>query len=563
LHPAGNHPSQNRMSLQSSLLGRERLSEADEDDSAHAYQPLVLEEVSFILPEGSSLREKGPVTDPPEVGRFSQDPTEYGEVEEEPVMEWFDFSSAASTWEMVSSWMQAVVNLEITMLGGGILLLPYVFKSLGLLVGPVALLIVAIMAYYTVHLLMECSKLTGLHTYVGVGKAAFKQYGVALVNFVEFLNTYGVLTTYLIIVEEQVHVMLPLLPKWWQENWVLASNQGLLIILVVGVVLPLSLVPKISYLRFSSFLSLMLTGFAAIVVIFRSGESLYQQGLSNVIEGVHLFGYTAPSGSSSGGGAPENCQLYLITSDLPGALGALPIMFLAFTCHINVFHIYREVRPRHIVVLDSIAALDFVFTFIYYVIVGTFGYALFCQNTPGDVLTGFASNDMAADAARIGVMLAYCMVYPMLCFPCRHSLHEIVFPSQHLFSWKHHIGETLLIVFGSLILAILIPAIATVYALVGAVTASLLVFLMPGMFYLKLERGSFFRGADWLWQQVNLSAWSTYPGNYKRIPAIGMLSVATVLAIICSIVTFIQLVLSFHYNAGSVFIHYAKQDFYA
>ena len=66
----------------------------------------------------------------------------------------------------------AVFNLTTTMVGGGVLSLPYAMSKSGLVTGFALLLLFGCVADFTVYSLVSCSRRSGQATIEGVAKAA-------------------------------------------------------------------------------------------------------------------------------------------------------------------------------------------------------------------------------------------------------------------------------------------------------------------------------------------------------------------------------------------------------
>ena len=67
----------------------------------------------------------------------------------------------------------ATFNLSATIIGGGVLSLPYAFSKTGLLLGVLLMAVAAVTSERSLYLLCLCSRLTGATSYGEVGEAAF------------------------------------------------------------------------------------------------------------------------------------------------------------------------------------------------------------------------------------------------------------------------------------------------------------------------------------------------------------------------------------------------------
>jgi amino acid permease len=67
----------------------------------------------------------------------------------------------------------AAFNLTATIMGGGVLSIPYAYSKSGIILGSLLMVITAIITERSLYLLCLCSRLTGAATYGEVGEAAF------------------------------------------------------------------------------------------------------------------------------------------------------------------------------------------------------------------------------------------------------------------------------------------------------------------------------------------------------------------------------------------------------
>jgi len=101
-------------------------------------------------------------------------------------------------------------------------------------------------------------------------------------------------------------------------------------------------------------------------------------------------------------------------------------------------------------------------------------------------------------SGSIGILLCMVLSFPLLLFPCRNCFHVIlraIMQSKWCPAYVrglnpnvYFITETLLIVGGAFGMSVVVPNLVTVFGLTGAITGSLLVYILPAVFFLKLMR---------------------------------------------------------------------------
>lgn len=96
----------------------------------------------------------------------------------------------------------AIFNLIATMVGGGVLSLPYALDKAGVVLGLVYLIVAALLSAYSIRLLLSCSRRSGATSYEEV---ALKSFGVRAQYFTMALVialTYLAIIAYLILARD-------------------------------------------------------------------------------------------------------------------------------------------------------------------------------------------------------------------------------------------------------------------------------------------------------------------------------------------------------------------------
>lgn len=83
------------------------------------------------------------------------------------------FEPAFSAPQRQGTVLSSIFSLVSTILGGGVLSLPYAFSQSGVLLGLLMLLVVAALSDYSIFTLAACSRRGGVHTYEDVCGVAF------------------------------------------------------------------------------------------------------------------------------------------------------------------------------------------------------------------------------------------------------------------------------------------------------------------------------------------------------------------------------------------------------
>ena len=127
-------------------------------------------------------------------------------------------SSAAPAAAPGASLLAGTLNLLNTVVGGGILSLPFAFKSCGLLAGVLYQLVFGAMSWYGCYLLLDCLQHAKTATsFEALAQAAFGRAGFLAYNLAALVNCYGACVSYVIVVGDVLEPLcqemgLPLCP---------------------------------------------------------------------------------------------------------------------------------------------------------------------------------------------------------------------------------------------------------------------------------------------------------------------------------------------------------------
>uniref|UniRef100_A0A8I6GD60 Solute carrier family 38, member 6 n=1 Tax=Rattus norvegicus TaxID=10116 RepID=A0A8I6GD60_RAT len=385
----------------------------------------------------------------------------------------------------------SVFNVMNAIMGSGILGLAYVMANTGILGFSFLLLLVALLASYSVHLLLAMCIHTAVTSYEDLGLFAF-----GLPGKVISLSPHSMSSYLLIIKTELPAAISEVLPSDHSGAWYL-DGQMLLIIICVGIVFPLSLLPKIGFLGYTSSLSFFFMVFFALVVVIKKWAVPCPLTL-NCINAVFQIS-----------NATDDCKPKLFHFSKESVY-AIPTMAFSFLCHTSVLPIYCELRSPSKKRMQNVTNTAIALSFLVYFASALFGYLTFYDKVESELLQGYSKylpHDAAVMAVKLCILFAVLLTVPLIHFPARKALMMILF-SNYPFSWIRHSLTTLALNIIIVLLAIYVPDIRNVFGVVGASTSTCLIFVFPGLFYLKLSREDFL--------------------SWKKLGALSLLSTGTV-----------------------------------
>ncbi|XP_013377386.1 PREDICTED: probable sodium-coupled neutral amino acid transporter 6 isoform X3 [Chinchilla lanigera] len=356
----------------------------------------------------------------------------------------------------------SVFNLMNAIMGSGILGLAYVMANTGILGFSFLLLIVALVASYSVHLLLSMCIQTAVTSYEDLGLFAFGLPGKVVVAGTIIIQNIGAMSSYLLIIKTELPAAISeFLTGDYSGSWYL-DGQTLLIIICVGIVFPLALLPKIGFLGYTSSLSFFFMVFFALVIIIKK--------------------WSIP------------CPLTLnYIEEFSQSTYAIPTMAFSFLCHTSVLPIYCELQSPSKRRMQNVTNTAIALSFLIYFIAALFGYLTFYDKVESELLQGYSKylpHDVVVMTVKLCILFAVLLTVPLIHFPARKALTMIFF-SNFPFSWIHHALITLALNIIIVLLAIYVPDIKNVFGVIGASTSTCLIFVFPGLFYLKLSREDF------------------------------------------------------------------------
>nr|XP_033813409.1 sodium-coupled neutral amino acid transporter 4 [Geotrypetes seraphini]XP_033813410.1 sodium-coupled neutral amino acid transporter 4 [Geotrypetes seraphini]XP_033813411.1 sodium-coupled neutral amino acid transporter 4 [Geotrypetes seraphini]XP_033813412.1 sodium-coupled neutral amino acid transporter 4 [Geotrypetes seraphini] len=421
----------------------------------------------------------------------------------------------------------SVFNLGNAIMGSGILGLSYVMANTGIILFVLLLLAVAILSLYSVHLLLKTSKEGGSLIYETLGERAFGWPGKIAAFTSITLQNIGAMSSYLFIVKYELPEVIRAFLKLEENSgeWYLNGN-CLIIIVSVAVILPLSLLKNLGYLGYTSGFSLSCMVFFVCVVIYKKTQipcplplldqhfanltnstvyvsplMIHNESLSPEVNFMMDNAYKQTTGlddaqvkdhSSSvefESTSDDKCQPKYFTFNSKTAY-AIPILVFAFVCHPEVLPIYSELKSRSRRKMQNVANMSIGAMLVMYLLSGLFGYLTFYGEVEDELLHTFTKVykfDTLLLSVRLAVLMAVTLTVPIVLFPIRSSITTLLLPGRP-FSWIRHFLIAAIILAFNDILVIFVPSIKDIFGFIGASAATMLIFILPAAFYLRIVK---------------------------------------------------------------------------
>ncbi|XP_056129366.1 sodium-coupled neutral amino acid transporter 3-like [Lampris incognitus] len=381
--------------------------------------------------------------------------------------------SQFTDFEGKTSFGMSVFNLSNAIMGSGILGLSYAMSNTGILLFLILLTCIACLSSYSVHLLLRSAGIVGIRAYEQLGLRAFGHPGKILAGVVITLHNIGAMSSYLFIVKYELPLVIQafLGQTSSTEDWFMNGNY-LIIIVTVCIIFPLAMMKHLGYLGYTS-------GFSLSCMVFFLSAVIYKR-----------FNITCPLEAFSNNATtiPEDvCSAKFFTINQETAY-TIPILAFAFVCHPEVLPIYTELCNPTKRRMQNISNVSILGMFIMYLLTATFGYLTFYANTEAELLHTYSKVDPLDTlilCVRLAVLVAVTLTVPVVLFPIRRAVLQLLFPEKP-FHWLRHITIALCLLFSVNVLVILVPNIRDIFGIIGATTAPSLIFILPGLFYIRI-----------------------------------------------------------------------------
>lgn len=404
--------------------------------------------------------------------RCKKDPVSMGEFVHAPSQQFGDefmvlLGDTGEDGKPTSSVIGSTFTLTNTILGSGTLAVPYALASSGWMLGQMIMLAIALVTRYSVQLLLIASDLAGENcakTYESLGSYTMGRYGTWLAEFTFIFGGFGTIVSYLIFITDLLCATLGL-GSDYKKIVMVAST--------VAFIMPLSLNRKIGKLQITSLLATLSVSYVVLFVLL-------------------TFVVLPESGRQISAFRFDSNTIYTVT-----------LLIAAFACHNTTLPVYEELKDRTLTRMGKAVNGAICIAFILYSIIGNFAYLSFGQDTKDNVLLNYKLSLVeqhphlhAPLMIGRGLMaIALLLTCPIALWPFRSCMLSVYLRHRHgsplpssAASRVEFISMTLITEFLILICAMYVPNVRTPLSIVGSVSGSLIIFIMPSLFYMLQQK---------------------------------------------------------------------------
>ncbi|KAK1629964.1 hypothetical protein QYE76_004279 [Lolium multiflorum] len=366
-----------------------------------------------------------------------------------------------------ATWAQTLGNVVVSIVGTGVLGLPYAFRTAGWLAGSLGVAAAGCATLYCMLLLVDCrNKLEeeeteeprDVHyTYGDLGEKCFGTIGRCLTEILIFLSQAGGSVAYLIFIAQNLNSMLPQF----------MSPDGFIFAILLPMQIALSFVRSLSSLSpFSIFADVCNVLAMAIVIK----------------EDVRLFDHPFADRSAFSG-------LWAV----PFSFGVALFCFEGFSMTLPLESSMAERKKFRWVLSQAIVCIMFVYSCF-----GVCGYLAYGDATK-DIITLNLPNNWSSSAVKVGLCIALAFTFPVMMHPIHEIFEARIRSSGCLPKLSHNAGganwialhlSRVAVVTVLAVVASYVPAFGSFISFIGSTVCALLAFVLPTAFHLSIVGSS-------------------------------------------------------------------------
>lgn len=302
-----------------------------------------------------------------------------------------------------SSILGASSNLVNSIVGAGIIGIPYALRMSGLWAGVLLLILVAVLTDKSLRLLIEQASFhpklhhLPIHTFEDLASYPYGKFGSAFVLLNMFIMAYGAMVAYLLIIKDTIPTVLG-----FEQGEHLLERNLILVATSLLIMVPLSMQRDMASLSCTSAISVIAD---TILVVFVATFS----PIAETVEANGGFGQVLANDG--------------INSTLFVGLG---ILSTAMACQHSAFIVANSLEDKTRSRWSWVTKQSIGLSAILCAILGICGYLGFLGQTQGDVLNNFPMGTVQADGARMLLAITMFFTYPMESFVARHVLIMLI-----------------------------------------------------------------------------------------------------------------------------------------
>jgi amino acid permease len=269
-------------------------------------------------------------------------------------------------------------NLTNTIIGSGILALPFAFSKTGYLLGTFFLILFGASSAFSLHILSLAAIKCGLPaSFYSVAEKNMPKFST-LIDIAVALKCFGVSISYLVVIGD----LMPEVISYFTTSlfW---KQRTLWVIFGFSIAAPLSCLKTLHSLRYASVISIIFVFYLILLVIY---YAIYPNcDTMNNDENSNYHQHSTHSSQSTCGGEIKSFIIDFNT------LQYLPIFVYSYTCQHNIFSVVNEIKSLSMLRVNTVILLSICLSCALYLIIGTVGYTAYGNTIDSNILLNYPS----------------------------------------------------------------------------------------------------------------------------------------------------------------------------
>jgi len=313
----------------------------------------------------------------------------------------------------------SVLSLSNTIIGTGILSLPFVISNTGVTLGVLFFIFSAYITKLSLCLYIDVAKIIAPNKYdIKISSLSdminMPKFGM-FINITIILNCFGTATSLLIAASDFV---LSLSKNLLSSDYTgILLNKHFWITMEILIVIPIVFRKTLASLKAFSFFSIFSISYLTL----------------SIILSYFILNKEEPSSINPLEVEPNPETKTSLIQEIFKKFVGISIIIFAYGCQQNAFQIYSELKPSHRPYISHVFFYAVFFCTIIYLAIGYSGYATFGDNVQSNILNNYDNSNIIINIARLAMAIYCTFTYSVQIHPCRESIKKeiISFKIRH------------------------------------------------------------------------------------------------------------------------------------
>jgi sodium-coupled neutral amino acid transporter 11 len=372
----------------------------------------------------------------------------------------------------------ACSNLVNSIVGAGIIGIPYALKESGLVAGVVLLVLASYFTDKSLRMLVELAhfhprlKSFAVLTFEDLMSLPFGEVGSNFILASMLIVAYGAMVAYLLIIKDTVPIVMGFGEDPGEGSFM--QREFIMMITSLVIIVPLSMQRDMSSLSITSAISVI----ADVILVF-------------------IVGLYAPVEDSVGnaGGLTAVIKSSIINY---GFFVGFGVLTTAMCCQHSAFIVSGSLHNLSSKRWSIVTFVSMSIACVLCAILGITGYLGFLEDTQGDVLNNFEYDALEGTIARLLLAFTMFFTYPMEAFVARHVIMKFLYDGDMdgdsagaSSCCNRRITWTFALYLATLIPALIVDDLGPVLSITGSLGGCCLAYIAPGLVYLGINGDDF------------------------------------------------------------------------